>query len=351
MKKQLSSTHLETLSRLSSFNTRLQVVTNSLQKFHTSINNTPDEILTQIFSWIDSRTVFKFRRLSRRVDTILTTAHFAVLNQTKYDTMIQEELKTCLTNMNAKLGSGLSRAFALGPLSFQTMYAHQYLPLLKKFKTLGWDFDRMLISNPKWKPAFSKSLCNLDWIEELFVDGVCGPIPEEISRLTKINKLQISKSSVGVIPIEIFGLAKLRYLDLCDCQLTGIIPKELVTLVSLQCLFLENNRLEGPLPENLGNLRSLFWLYLSNNRLSGELPASIGELLDLRYLILTGNNFTGTVPETIGNLSSLERLVMDNNNFTGFLPSTLLHLTNLYECDFRGNARLDCDFIFPLLLL
>ncbi|KAI9334532.1 hypothetical protein BDR26DRAFT_557623 [Obelidium mucronatum] len=351
LQKQLSSTHFRTSSRLNTLSSQLRIVTNSYQKFHTSLNNTPEEIITQIFSWIDSCQVFKFRRLNRRVDSILTTAHFAVLNQTKFDTIIREDLHDgSLEGFFTVLGKGISKAFALAPSSFQTVFARRYRPLLKTLSnSFDWDFTDMRKDDSEWRPVFSKSLCERDWIEELSIFNVQGPIPKEIGRLTLLKYFQISVSEVGAIPADISGCVNLRHFGISECQFKGGFPQEITGLVTLTSLNLCNNQLEGSLPIDLGVLRNLVDLDLCQNQFSGTLPESIGNLVNLEYLDLSINHFTGAVPETLGNLILLQNLVMKQNDFTGSLPLVLLQLIALEECDFRDNPHLDCNFDWPLL--
>ncbi|KAI9329641.1 hypothetical protein BDR26DRAFT_1001277 [Obelidium mucronatum] len=313
IQKQLSLTHLDTTSRLNTLKSQLCTVPSICSKSREPLSKTPNEIITQIFSWIDSRHVFKYRRLSKRVDCILQTAHFAVLNQTNFDGMIREELKNCLkidyTAVKTALMAFLGDGFSDGP---------------------GF---------------FSNGLRSVNQcVERLMIYGVCGPTPKEISRLTLLKELEIHVSVLGVIPSEICGLVNLRYLVMTDCQLAGVWPEEFVLLVSLVYLNLGCNQLEGPLPANLGNFGKLTWLFLNGNRFSGQLPESIGNLLNLKGLKLSDNKLTGAVPNSLGNLTVLASLEMYNNNLSGSLPSSLKQLMQLRVCDFRDNPDLVCDF-------
>ncbi|KAI9333831.1 hypothetical protein BDR26DRAFT_867795 [Obelidium mucronatum] len=282
----------------------MQFDSNSFQNVSTSLNTTPDEIIAQIFSWITPLNVFKFRRLNTRVDCILRTAHFAVLNQTKFDAPIRDELKNCVKRDIARLGDGFSGTFAMAPYSFRTVYTRRYLGLLKSLCTgiewtLAWNLT----------PVFSKSLCEFDWVEDFYIGGVCGPIPREISRFTLMKRLRILYIIMdGVLAREVWGLVQLMNLDVSFCRLTGILPHECTRLIALVSLNLSNNLLEGPLPANLGDLRNLVYLNFSSNRVSGPLPESIKNLVKLQELFLQSNMFTGTVPETFGNFTAINRI-------------------------------------------
>ncbi|KAI9333852.1 hypothetical protein BDR26DRAFT_867853 [Obelidium mucronatum] len=345
LRKEISATCLHTLCRLNTLSSQMQLVNNSIQKFHTSLNSTPDEIITQIFSWIDSCHVFKFRRLNKRVDSILKTAHFAVLNQTKYDQLIKEELQDCLEDDVAELGHGFSGVFALAPSAFQDVYFRRYNPLLKSIcSKISWDFTSFNESDSEWKPDFSPFLCRFDGVQELCISRVRGLVPKEFSRFILLEKLEIRGSEMAVISSEICGLPNLSNLSIFGCYVTEDLPKELANLVSLKALCLEGNRLPGCLPTNLGDLRNLVVLSLCGNGLFGELPESIGNLTSLKCMNLSLNRFTGAIPKTVGNMKCLETMDMKFNDFTGLLPSELQHLPRLSSCDFRRNPNLVCNF-------
>ncbi|XP_060675985.1 receptor-like protein EIX1 [Ziziphus jujuba] len=94
-------------------------------------------------------------------------------------------------------------------------------------------------------------------------------------------------------------------LDLSDNNLLGKIPEELTRLVRLQSLNLSMNRLIGQIPSKIGDMGLLESLDLSRNQLSGQLPPSIASLSFLSHLNLSYNNLSGRIP-TSTQLQSLD---------------------------------------------
>lgn len=129
------------------------------------------------------------------------------------------------------------------------------------------------------------------------------------------------------IPLEIGSLSRLKYLNLSNSAFLGPIPREISQLSKLVSLDLSQN--VGPsseLPDTMADLSSLKILKLSGCNLSGLIPASIGNLSQLTYLDLSHNDFTGQVP-SLANLSKLGYLYLGHNNLRNI--DNLIWLTNL----------------------
>ncbi|XP_030466019.1 receptor-like protein EIX1 [Syzygium oleosum] len=86
-------------------------------------------------------------------------------------------------------------------------------------------------------------------------------------------------------------------LDLSSNKLTGPIPEELTLLSKLRGLNLSGNFLSGGIPSRIGYMISLESLDLSNNHLSGTIPQSFSVFTSLSKLNLSHNNFTGPIPK------------------------------------------------------
>ncbi len=82
----------------------------------------------------------------------------------------------------------------------------------------------------------------------------------------------------GTIPPEISKLTKLRKLDLSSNYLSGGIAPELGGLVNLQELNLVDNLLTGNIPPEMGGLEELTELYIRYNGFSGCISAELPEL-------------------------------------------------------------------------
>jgi Leucine-rich repeat (LRR) protein len=193
-----------------------------------------------------------------------------------------------------------------------------------------------------------------------------GPIPPEISQLTKLNILILSGNFLsGPLPIELFSLSGLGQIQLANNllsgsipplisqlrsltalnislnQISGSIPNEIDQLSNLKQLILSNNQLEGNIPDGIGNLTKLTNLELQNNQLTGNIPTTISQLTTLNLLNFNNNLLTGQIPDEIFGMSSLTGLYLSNNKFEGEIPSTIgqlinLQYLNLQNCNLSG---------------
>jgi len=133
---------------------------------------------------------------------------------------------------------------------------------------------------------------------------------------------------------------KLTELKIDNCNLSGPIPPEISNLSKLQILFLGNNSLVGPLPE-LGSLINLQQLTLWGNGIRDNIPAQWGKLGNLTYLNLHDNLLWGPLPPELGNLSKLTRMLIYGNDLTGSIPDSWKGLTSVSELNIRQNYLSD----------
>ncbi|HWJ25569.1 MAG TPA: leucine-rich repeat domain-containing protein [Flavisolibacter sp.] len=86
-------------------------------------------------------------------------------------------------------------------------------------------------------------------------------IPDDIKRLAKLSKLDLSNNSVKTVSESITKIKGLEYLHLNGNKLTDI-PSKLVSMPSLKKLFLENNPFEMLPPEiiarGIDSIRNFF---------------------------------------------------------------------------------------------
>ncbi|PSR98833.1 Leucine-rich repeat receptor-like protein [Actinidia chinensis var. chinensis] len=83
---------------------------------------------------------------------------------------------------------------------------------------------------------------------------------------------------------------------------------------------LSDNLLRGEIPVSLFGLHGLEYLNLSNNFLDGEIPTSLNKMWSLRALDLSRNSLSGQIPENISCLGNLSVLNLSYNCFSGILP-------------------------------
>ena len=166
-----------------------------------------------------------------------------------------------------------------------------------------------------------------------------GTIPPELGNLRNLVHLNLSGNDLsGTIPPELGNLRNLVHLDLSNNDLSGTIPPELGRLSKLVNLHLHLNwTLSGEIPPELGNLRNLVELYLSSNRLSGTIPPELGNLGKLRILDILGNRLAGEIPPELGNLRNLINLNLTDNDLTGAIPPELNQFDSLISLDLSYN--------------
>ena len=158
----------------------------------------------------------------------------------------------------------------------------------------------------------------------LWSNGLNGPIPAELGRLTHLQTLDLMDNYLsGPIPPELGSLGNLHLLNLAWNWLGGPIPAEFGGLRNLGELQLSSNQLSGPLPAALGDLSNLYALGLSSNQLSGRIPPEFGRLANLLRLDLSDNQLSGPIPGELGGLSSLRTLTLGGNEIDGCIPAAL----------------------------
>ncbi|XP_037489718.1 receptor-like protein 1 [Triticum dicoccoides] len=153
----------------------------------------------------------------------------------------------------------------------------------------------------------------------------------------------------GSLPVSIFSLPHLKFLDLSFNRLEGQFTINFSSeQVPLEVLHLNHNKLSGALPNEqafqiLKNLREL---YLSSNQFSGNIPTFLFSLPRIERLNLSANFLGGQIlTNSSSDLSlSLKSLWFSQNNLSGKLSFIWLrNLTKLEEIDFSGNGNLTVD--------
>lgn len=163
-----------------------------------------------------------------------------------------------------------------------------------------------------------------------FVDGfdyayVCNVnelyIPPE-SEYPNIVFYGVTKGNITKIPEAISEMTGLTKLQLHD-QDIKVIPSEVGALENIKILKLGGNNLES-VPAEIGNLKNLEVLHLYDNRLK-MLPAETGKLEKLRIADFRMNNLTSLPGEFTALSDTLELLFLGGNNFSETEKSRIIN--------------------------
>lgn len=182
-------------------------------------------------------------------------------------------------------------------------------------------------------PGLSSLVDNLTLLEELVLSdvNVSSTVPASLANLSALRTLYLARTDLyGEFPGSVFQLPKLESISLAFDAITGHLP-EFNSTSPLRILWLSPTKLSGELPESLGNLRSLNMLSLNSLgcNLSGSIPNSIGNLRSLNYLDIAGCKFSGSIPSSFVNLSELTYLDAMENQFTAQTLDSLSWLWKL----------------------
>ena len=146
------------------------------------------------------------------------------------------------------------------------------------------------------------------------------------------NIIGISFPFVGIggsIPLQLWSLTSLRYLDLSMNDMSGTIPDSVGQLTALEFINLSGNQLEGSIPTGVGSMLSLQYFIITNTPLQGTLPTTLSLLNKLAGLIITNTLIGGTLP-VLENLPLIRILDLSTNFFTGTIPSSFGALSKYF---------------------
>ncbi|ESR49565.1 hypothetical protein CICLE_v10033336mg, partial [Citrus x clementina] len=211
--------------------------------------------------------------------------------------------------------------------------------------------------------SIPEEINNLTNLIAIYLGGnkLNGSISIALGKLQKLQLLGLEDNQLeGSIPYDLCRLAALFQLDLGDNKLSGFVPSCFGNLTNLRKLYLGSNQLTYipltlwnlkyilylnlssnsftiPLPSEIGNLEVLVQIDLSMNNFSGAIPTTIGGLKDLQYLFLEYNRLQGSIPDFIGGLINLKSLDLSNNNLSGAIPISLEKLLDLQHINVSFN--------------
>jgi len=166
-----------------------------------------------------------------------------------------------------------------------------------------------------------------------------GKIPDTLFKLTSLNYLEISDTTLSNLPPHIGKLTNLLNLALHRNQITEI-PQDINNLSKLKFMDVSFNRL-SVLPSEF-TMPQLHTLNLSNNELT-SLPDFTG-MTGLSTVHIDHNQLTALPVglETLGNVSEIHA---SNNNIATF-PDVVSQMVNIKHLDVSENAlkEISCDF-------
>ena len=175
---------------------------------------------------------------------------------------------------------------------------------------------------------------------------------EDISRLKKLKKLDLTGNFISIIPEIITNLTSLETLNLNYNAIKNF-PENIDRLINLKKIFLNyekgiNSPTELTLPTNFGQLHQLEELKIYHSHME-KLPESFTNLKKLTTLVITGEALSFLypssdkngkhlthLPDDFENLSNLQ-YVDFSDNFITHLPDGFGNLSNLQHIDFSRN--------------
>jgi len=187
-------------------------------------------------------------------------------------------------------------------------------------------------------------------VQRMSACGISGRMSSVISRLTRLEVLDLSRNQILSISTDIGQLSQLRILRLEHNSLREL-PPELGYLSRLEELDASYNWLTS-IPPELGNLSSLEILNLSDNEIEGPIAPELGRLLSLRVLDLSGqqgtragarHGFLRQLPAELGDLRSLEVLNLRHSGVSGAIPPELGRLKSLRVLDLSLQGSVNSD--------
>ncbi|XP_053445591.1 erbin isoform X3 [Nycticebus coucang] len=152
-----------------------------------------------------------------------------------------------------------------------------------------------------------------------------------ISKLTKLQILELRENQLKMLPKTMNRLTQLERLDLGSNEFTEV-PEVLEQLSGLKEFWMDGNRLTF-IPGFIGSLKHLMYLDVSKNNIE-MVEEGISACENLQDLLLSSNSLQ-QLPETIGSLKNVTTLKIDENQLM-YLPDSIGGLSSIEE--------LDCSF-------
>uniref|UniRef100_A0A6N2KNZ3 Leucine-rich repeat-containing N-terminal plant-type domain-containing protein n=1 Tax=Salix viminalis TaxID=40686 RepID=A0A6N2KNZ3_SALVM len=193
-----------------------------------------------------------------------------------------------------------------------------------------------------------------------------GQVPSEISHLSKLVSLDLSRNGFPIIQNLLFeplsfdkivrNLTKLRELDLSWVHMSLVAHGSLMNLSSsLSWLKLRFCGFQGKFPSSMGKLKHLRYLSLAFNNFTGSIPYDFEQLTELGSLDLSWNRHLSAEPvslyKIVQNLTKLRKLDLDCVHMPLVAPNSLMNLSSSFSFLSLGNCGLQGKFPGNIFLL
>ncbi|KAL3527430.1 hypothetical protein ACH5RR_012086 [Cinchona calisaya] len=199
---------------------------------------------------------------------------------------------------------------------------------------------RIQLGRQSLNGTLPESLSNLTQLErlELQWNSISGPLPS-LKGLNSLQVLILSGNQFSSIPADFFsGMTSLMSVEIDENPFSAWeIPESLKNCSTLQNFSANSANITGKIPGFFGPdaFPSLVLLHLALNNLNGELPLNFSGW-QLESVWLNGQNLTGGI-DVIQNMTFLKDVWLHSNGFSGPLPD-FSGLKGLEILSIRDNA-------------
>ncbi|CAI9284458.1 unnamed protein product [Lactuca saligna] len=184
---------------------------------------------------------------------------------------------------------------------------------------------------------FSRSICGLQHLRELTLQGSLPEVPKELDQLECLERLHLYDTNIKDLPDTICKLKHLESLNLGYCPLLEKLPDDLGRLECLKEITLIGAKIKD-LPDSICMLKYLESLKLPGCSLLEKLPADLGHLECLENLELNHCRFLPDIPDSICKMKCLKYLCLYSCIQLEKLPEEFERLECLEKLDLRGTS-------------
>nr|XP_043609127.1 leucine-rich repeat receptor-like protein kinase PXC1 [Erigeron canadensis] len=125
-----------------------------------------------------------------------------------------------------------------------------------------------------------------------------GPL-DSLSSLDQLRILDLRDNRLNGSILPLVNCTNLKLVYLSGNDLSGPIPNEISLLTRLLRVDLSDNNLIGPIPETISKLTRVLTIRFQNNELTGEIPEALSALAQIKQLNLSNNDLFGRLPDNI----------------------------------------------------